>query len=340
MNFNTMIRRFFTVAMLVLLLGSCRPTLSQNNGGPVTAEAPRAWTAYWDEVDNRSYNSLPDVEAETSLVTIAEQAPGNLPALINYDVAGLELANLYGKKSIVALSYVLFEPGGYLSRNWKANLNEFKEKVGPYMANVIAVWLFDEPFETARLSGIPLTTMESELEMLAGAVREAFPGVKLALNVQPYTLTYHDPSTGAKLNIGWADWGGFDAYQSPFDLAAMNTYEADLEEMLDIPASGKRTICIPYAYSPQMPSHPDYNPALPADPTNVPDPTIIALIAQQAAYESFVEAHPVIVAVISFLYNSQPGLIGLDQMPAVHAKYTGWNKELAQTAAQQAKGAE
>lgn len=108
------------------------------------------------------------------------------------------------------------------------------------------------------------------------------------------------------------DWVGFDAYGS--SVTQLGIYLSTLERELAIPTSGKRTFIIPDAYSP----------APPVDPASAADPTVNALSAQQPIYEQLLEAHASVIAVIAFLYNSQPGLTGLDKMPTVQALYRQW----------------
>jgi hypothetical protein len=289
-----------SIPFAIILLFLSLPVLSQNNNSGTTP-TPKLLVGYWDLVDNRSYDALPEVVDEINLVTIAEQEPGNLPALIAYDKQALIQANAAGKKNFVALSWVAFQPGGFLWSTYASRIGQFFATCRPYMANTVAVLLLDEPYETAKLSHIPIATMEAALAMVAQVVRSYLPGVKIGLNVQGDTIT-------SGYDLSFADWVGFDNYQQPFNLATMNSLQAQLERELDIPASGKRTMCVPFAYAGTTPN----------------TATIADLLAEQVAYEAFVKAHPSIVAVIAFLYNSQPGLVGLDVMPTVHAPYREW----------------
>src|ERR1700733_3734311 len=133
------------IAMAVLLLvAACRPSYSQNgnggcgNNGGCGGNTPSIFFTYHDLVDNRSYDASGDVlgiparPGQPNLLSLAEQKPGNFPALINQDTTGLIEAQAYGVRSIIGLEYVFFGNCGVLLPNWSSRLAEFVNDIRPY----------------------------------------------------------------------------------------------------------------------------------------------------------------------------------------------------------------
>ena len=315
-------------AMAVLVLAGCHhPAYSQNNqcgnNGCGSAPVTGPFYSYWDLSDNRTRQALPEVASEVNLDTIAEQMPGGrdtqayaaynanqLNTLIKFDQGSLLLSQAYGQKAWVALEYVFFAQGAHLYSNWQTRWSQFANQIAAYGSNIVAFTVKDEPYESAIVNNIPIATMQTELMEIVSAVRARFPNVKMACDCQPYTIVNG-------LSLSMFDWIGFDAYGAT--AAQLNTYLGDIEVQYQIPASGKRTFIVPDAYAPSVPANPD-------SPT---DPTIETLSAQQPVYETLMNEHPSVVAVIGFIYTTQGGLFGLDKMPTVHALYSAWFQRLA-----------
>lgn len=300
---------------------------------PSPGSGPQYFT-YWDLNDTRSYNALGDVQTEINLVTIAENMNGGpdtpawaafnanqLQDLIAYDTAALAQAQSLNKKAWVAIEYVCYYFACQEYSNWEARLNLFLDAISPYADAIAAIYLFDEPYESALINGVPASRMTSQLTAIAAVVRSRLPNAALPVVCQSYTLSN-------RLDLSTFDWCGFDAYgASPVKL---NEFTDRLESMMfsydqaEL-ASGetprhRMLMFIPYAYMP----------ATSTDSTPT-ESVINDLLAQQQVYARLAaEPHIYpIAAVISFLYNSQPGLCGLDQMPTVHAAYESWYAELA-----------
>jgi hypothetical protein len=312
----TKIRGIATVVMSVLLLvAACRPSYSQNgcgNNGGCGGNTPSIFFTYHDLVDNRSYDASGDVlgiparPGQPNLLSLAEQKPGNFPALINQDIAGLIEAQAYGVRSIIGLEYVCFGNCGVLLPNWSSRFAEFVEAIRPYDSSLWGVYLCDEPYEAAAEGcGPGVATMAANLRMLAMAVRAQLPGVKICQIDQSPTLQ-------GGYDVSFTDVFGIDAYGAT--PAQLDAYLTQIESMVGYPGSGKRTLVVPYAYSPTSPMA----------------ATLSYLIGQQATYESLVAAHPSVELIDTFLFNTQPGLYGLDGMPSVLASYEGWYERLAQ----------
>jgi len=288
---------------------------SESKGGGERSSGHIQYFAYWDDADNRSYNALPEVYQETNLAWIAEQRPGNLDPIIDYHIDMLILSQLLGMNASLSLGYVFFQPGAVLYNNWRQRWTQYANEVEPYTSNVVDIYPFDEPYESAFVNHLALSEMQRELGEVCAAIRSRFPNVRLACVCQPFTIQ-------RRLDLTMFDWVGFDAYEDPFDPKGVPTHEqwlTMLEEQLDVPASGRRTLVLPYACV--------LNGA-PLDPYNSSDPTVADRVAQAGDYLALAERHPSVIGIVPFLYNSQPGLFGLDKMPPVHAAYQQMGREI------------
>jgi len=264
--------------------------------------------AYWDDADNRSYNAIPEVCQETNLALIAEQRPGNLNAIIDYHINMLILSQIFGMKASLSVGYVFFRPGAALYGDWQSRWAQYANEVAPYMTNVVDIYPFDEPYENAFVNHLSLSVMKTELEEITGAIRARFPEVKLACVCQPFTIQ-------RELDLTMFDWVGFDDYEDPFDPPGATTHDqwlTMLEEQLGIPTSGRRTLLIPFACVLNG------TPANPASPT---DPIVADRVSQAADYYALAQKHQSVIGIVPFLFNSQPGLFGLDKMPPVREAY-------------------
>ena len=297
---------------MALAIGSPAAGFPQNRASMVNHIQ---YFAYWDDADNRSYNALPDVHTETNLAWIAEHKPGKLSTITDYHINMLILSQIYGTNASLSVEYVFFQPGARLYSNWRDRWTQYANAIEPFASNVVDIYPKDEPYESASVNGIPLSTMQSDLQQVTAAIRARFPRVKVACVCQPFSIEQ-------ALDLTMFDWVGFDDYQDPFDPAGAVTHDrwlTMLESQLDIPASGRRTLLIPFACV--------FN-GEPADPLSADDPIVADRISQAADYYALAQSHPSVIGIIPFLYNSQPGLFGLDRMPPLRAAYQQIGKEI------------
>jgi len=298
--------------ILALAIGSSTPGHAQSNSSTVNHIQ---YFAYWDDADNRSYNALPDVHTETNLAWIAEQKPGSLSAITDYHINMLILSQLYGMHASLSVEYVFFQPGARLYNNWQDRWTQYANAIEPYASNVVDIYPKDEPYESAAVNGMPLSTMQSDLRQVTAAIRARFPNAKLACVCQPFSIAQ-------ALDLTMFDWVGFDDYEDPFDPAGAVTHDqwlTMLEQQLGIPDSGRRTLLVPFACV--------FN-GEPVGPLSANDPIVADRISQAADYYALAQNHPSVIGIIPFLYNSQPGLFGFDRMPPLRAAYQQIGKEI------------
>ena len=107
-------------------------------------------------------------------------------------------------------------------------------------------------------------------------------------------------ATVSSWDLSSLDWIGLDNYTDPFDADLYQDYLSVLEHKF-----GKEMLVVPYAYS--------------------TEPLTAAIeedrLQQASEYWNLAQHDPDVIGVIPFLYNSQPGLYGVDQMPEVQEQF-------------------
>lgn len=253
---------------------------------------------------------------------------GNLIFTANAD--GIERA---AKFKIKAFHRVLGNLTSADDAHWAKALSEWKthaDSIRPYITNVAAFYLYDEPY--GQLGQPGRLVVYQRLERAAKAVKQTFPGVPVAIAEAADNMTNYYSREAFRVPPE-IDWVGFDCYDGSFsDCGASHRsipqYLALLKSVLD--STKQRIFLIPPAFY-LMSGKARESDILSAIRNGGPCTTTPncktqdSLAAIAASYASLARSDQIIVAIIPFtggLYEDSDNVfLGALDMSRVRAAY-------------------
>lgn len=245
-------------------------------------------------------NYIELLSSSSNIATIA--SPSDNAENVDYVIDLVIEAQANGMDSVIWLDHLLFDIdtwGLQLYPDYQERWDRYSTAIAPYMDSIFMFYILDEPYWNGSHAGVSQEDMLARLEAVSVMVRATFPSVHVGSCFAYPSITEDLELPGSYTIVG------FDYYYGQ----NMGIYFEDYLEYLDIfkgkMYSHQRLFLVPGAFQ--------YASGLPAQ-------NDLSLVAD-FFYDLFL-TEPLVDMMIAFLYPSvPPGLIGLDALPALMAKY-------------------
>lgn len=249
-------------------------------------------------------NYIAELSPSSNIATISSEDPEDTCYIIDL----ITEAQNHDMKSVIWVDHLFFcikdwgtlEQELYLYPDYQERWDRYASDLAPYIDSILMFYVLDEPFWNGSHVGISQADMLVMLETVASTIRATFSGVEVG-SCFGYPSLIGDFEIPENYTMM-----GFDNYLQDEDVESYFIYYTEcLKEFKDKMYPHQRLFLVPgaFQYVDGLPSQND-----------------LVLVAD-LFYDLFL-TEPFVDMMIAFLYPSvPPGLIGLDALPDLMAKY-------------------